>query len=265
MNRPACETRTEAFRVPRYGETIAQAEALSAQAALPARTQEVVASWLDYHARCQEICRQIREWPARLDALAADCPERPAKLDANADWRQRAEPLPADARAMLAEDAPPVRHLAARPDERKALAEGTGRLDRALVAVEAREMDVLSTVAQRWAEKIGGIAFDSRAYAALMERALPRRQAPSAGRVAQRSRRHSRKGRRLVDESGQGPGIPRAGRRGREGAALRKDMPQHELAAIWALPALTRTRSVSAKRRFETGSPKSRKSRPPCE
>lgn len=58
------------------------------------------------------------------------------------------------------------------PDERKALAEGTGRLDRALVAVEAREMDVLSAVAQRWAEKIGGIAFDSRAYAALMECAL---------------------------------------------------------------------------------------------
>ena len=49
--------------MPRYGEMIAQAEALSAQAALPARTQEVAASWLDYHAGCQEICRQIRECP----------------------------------------------------------------------------------------------------------------------------------------------------------------------------------------------------------
>ena len=34
-------------------------------------------------------------------------------------------------------------------DERAALVEGTGRLDRALIAVEAREMDVLSTVAHR--------------------------------------------------------------------------------------------------------------------
>ncbi|MCY4584349.1 MAG: hypothetical protein OXE50_16375, partial [Chloroflexi bacterium] len=57
------------------------------------------------------------------------------------------------------------------PDERKALAEGTGRLDRVLIEVEARETDVLSSVVQQWAEETGGIGFDSRAYAALMERA----------------------------------------------------------------------------------------------
>ena len=169
--RQARETQTEAFHVPRYGEMIAQAEALSGQAVLPARTQELVTSWLDYHARCQEICRQIREWPARLDALTADCPERPAKLVALTEWRQQAEPLLAEGRKMLANDAPHARHLAAMPDEHKALAEGTGRLDRALIAVEAREMNVLSSVAHRWAEKTGGIAFDSGAYAALMERA----------------------------------------------------------------------------------------------
>ena len=39
VNRQARETRTEAFHVPRYGEMIAQAEALSAQAALPAPTR----------------------------------------------------------------------------------------------------------------------------------------------------------------------------------------------------------------------------------
>ena len=49
--------------------------------------------------------------------------------------------------------------------------EGTGRLDRVLLAVEAREMTVLSSVAHRWAEETGGIAFDARAYAGLMERA----------------------------------------------------------------------------------------------
>ena len=171
VNRQARETGTEAFHVPRYGEMVAQAEAFSGQAALPARTQEVVASWLDYHARSEPVCRQIREWPARLDALTADCPERPATLDALTAWRQRAEPLLAEARAMLANDAPHGSHLAAMPDERKALAEGTDRFDRALIEVEAREMNVLSSVVQEWAEETGGIGFDSRDYAVLMERA----------------------------------------------------------------------------------------------
>ena len=53
----------------------------SGQEALPAHTQEVVTSWLDYHAGCQSICRQIRDWPARVDALTADCPEPSATLD----------------------------------------------------------------------------------------------------------------------------------------------------------------------------------------
>ena len=91
--RQARETGTEAFHVPRYGETIAQAEALSGQAELPARTQEVVTSWLDYHARCEPICRQIRDARLRVDALTADCPEPPARLASLTDWRQRAEPL----------------------------------------------------------------------------------------------------------------------------------------------------------------------------
>ena len=169
--RQARETGTEAFHVPRYGDLVAQAEALSAQAALPARTQEVVASWLDYHARSEPVCRQIREWPMRVDALRADCPERPATLDSLTGWRQRAEPLLAEARAMLAEDAPHGSHLAAMPGERDAMAEGTGRLDRALIGVEAREMTVLSSVAHRWAEETDGIAYDARGYTGLMERA----------------------------------------------------------------------------------------------
>ena len=171
VNRQARETRTEAFHVPRYGETIALAEALSGQAELSVRRQEAVASWLDYHARCEPICRQIRDARKRVDALAADCPERPAKLDSLSGWRQRAEPLLAEARAMLADDGPHGSHLAAMPDERTALVEGTSRLDRVLLAVEAREMTVLSSVVQRSAEETGGIAFDARAYVGLMGRA----------------------------------------------------------------------------------------------
>ena len=85
--RQAGETRTEAFHVPRYGEMVAQAKALSGQEALLAHTQEVVTSWLDYHAGCESICRQIRDARQRADALTADCPERPATLDALRDWR----------------------------------------------------------------------------------------------------------------------------------------------------------------------------------
>ena len=102
--RQARETRTEEFHVPRYGETIARAEALSGQAELPARTQELVASWLEYHAKCEPICQQIRDWPARVDALTADYPEPPARLDSLRHWRPRAEPLLAEARAMLVKD-----------------------------------------------------------------------------------------------------------------------------------------------------------------
>ena len=138
--RQAGETRTEAFHVPRYDGMVAEAQALSGQEALPARTQEVVASWLKYHARCQSICRQIRELPARVDALTADCPEPSATLDSLRDWRQRAKPLLAEARAMLAKNGPHAPHLAAMPGERKALVKATSSLESALLAVEAQEL-----------------------------------------------------------------------------------------------------------------------------
>ena len=134
------DDRTEAFHVPRYDGMVAEAQALSGQEALPAHTQEVVTSWLDYHAGCQSICRQIRDWPARVDALTADCPERPATLDALRGWRQRAEPLLAEARAMLAKNGPHAPHLAAMPGERKALVKATSSLESALLAVEAQEL-----------------------------------------------------------------------------------------------------------------------------
>ena len=169
--RQAREIRTEAFHVPRYGETIARAKALSRQAELPARTQALVASWLEYHAGCKPLCQQIRDWPARGDALRAECPEPPARLDSLRHWRQRAESLLAEARAMLVKDGPHARHLDAMPGEREALVEGTSRLDRSLLALEAREMNRLSALVQRSAEETGGIALDASGYAELMDRA----------------------------------------------------------------------------------------------
>ena len=153
VNRQAREARSEAFHVPRYDEMVAEAQALSGQEALPARTQEVAASWLKYHARCERICRQIRELPARADALTADCPERPATLASLRDWRQQAESMIAEARAMLAKKGAHAPHLAAMPGERKALVTAKSSLESALVAVKARETNVLSAVVQRSAEE----------------------------------------------------------------------------------------------------------------
>ena len=138
--RQARESPTEAFHVPRYGEMVAEAQALSGQKALPARMQEVVASWLKYHARCEPICRQIRELPARADALTADCPERPATLDALRDWRKRAESMIAEASAMLVKKGPHAPHLAAMPGERGELVTAKSSLESALVAVKAEEL-----------------------------------------------------------------------------------------------------------------------------
>ena len=265
--RQARETRTEEFHVPRYGETIARAEALSGQAELPARTQELVATWLEYHAECEPICQQIRDWPARVDALTADYPEPPARLDSLRHWRQRAEPLLAEARAMLVKDGPHARHLDAMPGQREALAEGTSRLDRALLAVEAREMNLLSAVVQRSAEETGGIAFDASGYSGLMDRArsldarthLPEGPRNTVQDILARDARWAR------DRDRVGAFLERAAEVGRarnvrtetdgmvstpaeqlrawpdwrrnaeqvldEAAALRKDIPKHELAA----------------------------------
>ena len=152
--RQAGDDRTEAFHVPRYDGMVAEAQALSGQAELPAHTQKLAALWLKYHARCEPICRQIRDARQRADALTADCPERPATLDALSGWRQRAESMIAEARAMLAEDGAHTPHLAAMPGERKAVVKATSSLESALLAVEAREKNVLSAVVQRSADEL---------------------------------------------------------------------------------------------------------------
>ena len=116
------------------------------------------------------LCDGIRDWPGRADALIGECPEHPARLVSLREWRRKAEPLFAEARAMQAEDGPHAPHLKAMPPEREALVGATDRLAWALLAVEVREMNLLATVAQRSADETGGIACDADAYADLMER-----------------------------------------------------------------------------------------------
>ena len=139
---------------------------------------------------------------------------------------------------------------------------------RALIEVEARETDVLSSVVQQWAKETGGIGFDSRNYAALMERArsldarphLPEglrgtvdgllardelwalnreRVEAFLGRAgeAERARNDLARKRDVTMRSFEERLQPRQDCRQKEkevldeAAALRKDMPQHELTA----------------------------------
>ncbi len=188
LNRRSKETGIERFHLPRYADTIAAAQLLSARVgAGPAsrlggrdrpgagegmteERREAVDSWLRYDETHARLRVEIRDWPGRADALAAECPERPARLDALTGWRRRAEALRGEAVAMHAEKSPHAPHLAAMPKDREALDAAVRALDRTVAAVEVREMDLLATRAQREARKAGGIAYDAPAWPELMAR-----------------------------------------------------------------------------------------------
>ena len=170
MQRQERKTGIEPFHQPRFEEMIAEARAVSGWAGLSEKAREAVQSWLQYRKESAPLCKQIRDWPGRADALIGECPEHPARLVSLREWRRKAEPLLAEARAMQRRDGPHAPHLKAMPPERKALVGATGRLAWALLAVEVREMNLLATVAQRAADETGGIAYDADAYADLMER-----------------------------------------------------------------------------------------------
>ena len=161
---------TEPFHRPRFEEMIAEARAVSGWAGLSEDEREAVQFRLQYHKEATRLCDGIRDWPGRADALIGECPEHPAQLVSLREWRQQGEPLLAEARAMQAEDGPHAPHLKVLRHQQQELEGATGRLARALLAVEVREMNLLATVAQRSADETGGIACDADAYADLMER-----------------------------------------------------------------------------------------------
>ena len=161
---------TEPFHRPRFEEMIAEARSVSGWAGLSEDEREAVQFRLQYHKEATRLCDGIRDWPGRAEELIGKCPEWPARLASLREWRQQGEPLLAEARAMQAEDGPHAPHLKVLRHRQQELEGATGRLARALLAGEVREMNLLATVAQRSAAETGGIAFDADAYAGLMER-----------------------------------------------------------------------------------------------
>ena len=161
---------TEPFHRPRFEEMIAEARSVSGWAGLSEDEREAVQFRLQYHKEATRLCDGIRDWPGRAEELIGKCPEWPARLASLREWRQQGEPLLAEARAMQAEDGPHAPHLKVLRHRQQELEGATGRLARALLAGEVREMNLLATVAQRSAAETGGIAFDADAHAGLMER-----------------------------------------------------------------------------------------------
>ena len=166
----ARERGIETFHAPRYGEAIAEARAIDERRGLPARTPELVAGWLDYHASCESLCREIRDWPGQADALMAALPAPDAAVGPLKEWRGRAETLLGEAQAMQAPDGAHAPHLHAMKDERETLVRATRGLDGALLDVEMAETLGLLETTRQFAERTGGIAFDAEDYADLMER-----------------------------------------------------------------------------------------------
>ncbi len=154
----AKEAGTVWYYAPRYPETMAHARSLFGEEGLDEDRRRAVGDWPRYDARCEQLRREVRDWPAHADALAADRTGLGKTLGPMLRWLAKAEPLLAEGRAMLAEGSPHAPHLAAIPEERKALVQAAGRLESALAEIETAQADYLQELVGQAAEPTGAIA-----------------------------------------------------------------------------------------------------------
>ncbi len=164
------ETGIVPLHLPRYGEMVAEAEALAAHEGIPERTRETVGRLLQLHEKAARLCGEIRGWPGKARDLLDDRPPPDAALETLSGWRERAEPLLEEARAMRAAEGPHAPHLEAMPREREGLDGAARRLDAAVCAVEMAETGQLMRSAREFAEETGGMRYDAPTHGALMDR-----------------------------------------------------------------------------------------------
>ena len=164
------ETGIEPLYLPRYPDMIADARTLDRHADLPEDRREAVEDRLRYDETAARLCAEIRDWPGRAEALLDGMPPPDADLDALTGWREKAEPLREEARAMRAPGGGHARHLVHMPRERKALDGVAGRLDAAVVDVAGAELGRLMKAEREFAERSGGIPYDAPVHGALMDR-----------------------------------------------------------------------------------------------
>ena len=216
VNRLEAETGTEAYYLPRYGETVEAARALAGRGGLSEKTESAVQSWLEYDGQAETLRREIGDWPARAGALLEDVPPPDVPLDALTAWRERAERLLEDTRAMNAADGPYAAHMERMPGERKAMEDAARNLDAAVArggtpgdaAADARGGGVRRGNRRHPLRRPGSWRADRpRPLAGRQGRTL-RTDAPD-GRGGRRPRRALRGG------TGTGGRVPRQGARGR--------------------------------------------------
>ena len=165
------ETGIEPLYLARYPETIAEARTLEGHADLSDEQRKAVDRWLRYDETAARLSQEIRDWPGRAEALLDGMPPPRADLDTLTGWREKAEPLRGEARAMRAPGGAHARHLVHMPRERNTLDGVAGRLDAAVVDIAGAEMGRLMKTAREFAERSGGIRYDAPVHGALMERA----------------------------------------------------------------------------------------------
>ncbi len=161
----AKESGTVWYYAPRYPETVAHVRSLFGEESLDEDRRRAVGDWLRYDDRCERLRREIRAWPARADALLGERPGPGKDLGPMRRWRARAEPMLTEGCAMQAKESPHAPHLAAMPDECRALAETAGRLENARAEIETAEVDRLLKIAGLASERTGGIASDTAEHA----------------------------------------------------------------------------------------------------
>ena len=136
---------------------------LEAAEGIDARARLVVAEWREVEAAQTALAEEVRTLPGRIAAWrergTADLPQdEPGGLDpkhpARRAWREEGAKLEAMARDMLRPEDAHAPYLAAMPGERKALVEATSSLESTLLAVKAREKNVLSAVVRRSADEL---------------------------------------------------------------------------------------------------------------
>ncbi len=266
------EREIETFYAPRYGEAIAAAREIAGresdaadwQTGVRAGARELAAHWLRRHTRCESLRREIREWPERAAVMTAARPALDGSPDALKEWREEAEPLLDEARAMQAPKSGHAPHLGAMPEERESLVRARRGLDGALLNAEMAETKKLFEATEQSAERTGGIAFDAEGYGDLMERVRALHARPgldddlrgAMGRLIDRHGRWTDDRNRVdafldgaaevvnaPDEPAQGADMPtargrgspvldgRAGQVAIEARRLKEGIPQKELAA----------------------------------
>ena len=157
----AAEICVPELHAPGHRPVAELSERLEAAEGIDAQVRLAVAEWRKIEAAQVALAEEVRTLPGRIAAWRerrADLPQdEPGGLDpkhpARRAWREEGGALEAMAGDMLRPENVHAPHLDAMPGERKALVEATSRLERALLAVEAREKNVLSAGVRRSTEE----------------------------------------------------------------------------------------------------------------